>query len=108
MSASSGNETVTSRSFRLCALTRPPSTKRIARTPSHLISKAQPSLSAGSFPATASMGLMESGSASARVDAPCRWIIQLRSFVWNKTKLPTALVPWSTNLTSASDHFSTS
>ena len=93
MSASSGNETVTSRSFRLCARTRPPSTKRIARTPSHLISNAQFSSSAGSLPATASMGLMESGRASARVDEPCRWIIQSRSLVWKSTKLPLPLFP---------------
>ena len=61
MSASSGNETVTSRSFRLWARTRPPSTNSTARTPSHLISNAQFSLSVGRFPATASMGLIDIG-----------------------------------------------
>ena len=88
MSASSGNETVTSRSLRLWARTRPPSTKRIARTPSHLISNAQFSSSVGSCPATASIGLIELGSASVRVDGPCRWIIQSRSLVWKSTKPP--------------------
>ena len=108
MSASSGNVAVTSRSFRLCARTRPPSTKRMVRTPSHLISKAQPSPSAGSCPAVASMGLMDVGNGSARVDGPWRWIIQLPSLVWNSTKPPETRVPWRTNLTSVSVHFSTS
>ena len=97
-----------SRSFLLCARTLPPSTKRIARIPSHLISNAQFASSSGNRPGTASIGLMDVGRGSLRVDGPCRWIIQLRSFVWNNTKLPDAFEPWSTNLTSRSDHFSTS
>ena len=90
MSASSGKAAVTSRSLRLWARTRPPSTKRMARTPSHLISKAQAVPSAGSWPDVASIGLIEVGRGSARVEGPCRWIIQLRSFVWNRTKPPDA------------------
>ena len=98
ISANSGKDALTSRSFLLCARTLPPSTKRIARTPSHLISKAQFSPSCGSSPATANIGLMDVGRGSVRVDGPWRWIIQLRSFVWNSTKSPLALEPWSDEL----------
>ena len=67
-----------SRPVRACRPSRPPWTKAIARTPSHLISYAQRPSSGGSGPVRASIGSIRSGigSRSGSSGGSIRWIIQ--------------------------------
>ena len=76
-----------SRPLRACRLSRPPATNAIARTPSHLISYAQPPSSGGSGPVRASIGAIRSGigSRSGSSGGSIRWIIQSSPLVRNST-----------------------
>src|SRR6266699_4763210 len=97
-------------SLRDLIVTRPPSTRTSARTPSHFISYAQCSSSFGRLPSVASIGRTSSGIGcqSSRDGASMRWIIQFLPPVWNSTNLPSVRSPCSTTLTSRSVHFSVS
>ena len=73
--------------LRLSSRSRPGSEYAIARTPSHLISYAQPSSFAGSSPSLASIGTTCSGigSRAGSAGGSIRWISQSFSLVpaWN-------------------------
>src|SRR6266851_1865891 len=87
--------------------TIPPSTKAIARMPSHLNSKPQASSGVGSLGASlASIGstFCGMGLRSGSCGGSMRWIIQSFPVVWKRTYRPFSRLPWRTTMTSRSDH----